>query len=124
MATLGSTHRVREDAPDELKKKLTLLGASPFAPFIGSQMPCLSAARTNLYHRNPPLKRHGCVAPSLCAPLLSCSPASEGDRKAYYEHSQATIKSNKDAIAKLKKENKQLTQQLKELKVGCTFSHL
>jgi len=66
MATLGSTHRVREDAPDELKKKLTLL---------------------------------------------------EGDRKAYYEHSQATIKSNKDAIAKLKKENKQLTQQLKELKL-------
>ncbi|EGD81976.1 hypothetical protein PTSG_02660 [Salpingoeca rosetta] len=66
MATLGRTQRLHDEAPDELKKKLTLL---------------------------------------------------EGDRKAYYENSQAVIKTNKDKIAKLKKENKQLTQKLKDIKL-------
>eukprot|EP00043_Microstomoeca_roanoka_P027595 m.15074 g.15074 ORF g.15074 m.15074 type:complete len:504 (-) comp7784_c0_seq1:79-1590(-) len=41
----------------------------------------------------------------------------EGDRKAYYENSQSTIMSNKETIAQLKRENKQLTQTLKDLKL-------
>eukprot|EP00050_Salpingoeca_kvevrii_P006992 m.293106 g.293106 ORF g.293106 m.293106 type:complete len:489 (-) comp12729_c0_seq1:2490-3956(-) len=40
----------------------------------------------------------------------------EGDRKAYYESSQATIQSNKELINRLRKENKVMTARIKELK--------
>ena len=38
----------------------------------------------------------------------------EGDRKAYYENSQWTIKQNKDAISQLRKENKVIRKKLSD----------
>jgi hypothetical protein len=40
----------------------------------------------------------------------------EGDRKAYYEQSQITIKSNKDEVSKLKAQNKELRAALAKSK--------
>ncbi|XP_041099409.1 coiled-coil domain-containing protein 151 isoform X1 [Polyodon spathula] len=42
----------------------------------------------------------------------------EGDRKAYYESSQWTIKKNKESILQLRKENKQLHKKLAETLAG------
>ncbi|XP_041099410.1 coiled-coil domain-containing protein 151 isoform X2 [Polyodon spathula] len=44
--------------------------------------------------------------------------AAEGDRKAYYESSQWTIKKNKESILQLRKENKQLHKKLAETLAG------
>ena len=38
----------------------------------------------------------------------------EGDRKAYYENSQWTIKQNKDAVSQLRKDNKILRKKLSD----------
>jgi len=38
----------------------------------------------------------------------------EGDRKAYYENSQWTIKQNKDAISQLRKDNKIIRKKLSD----------
>ena len=46
----------------------------------------------------------------------------EGDRKSYYETSQWTIKQNKETIAAVKKENKELRAQLSKLNSGKSSS--
>lgn len=46
--------------------------------------------------------------------------SADGDRKAYYESSQWTMKKNKDTIAKLREKNKRLRAELAKKKaVGC-----
>lgn len=52
---------------------------------------------------------------SPAVPFAHC--VSEGDKKAYYESSQETMKANKDVINQLRKENKAMTAKLKQLKV-------
>lgn len=42
----------------------------------------------------------------------------DGDRKAYYESSQWTIKQNRGSVAKLRQENKMLRRNLADSKAG------
>ena len=49
---------------------------------------------------------------------VSPSRTTEGDRKAYFETSQWTMKQNKDTIASLKREYKELMAQLSEQNIG------
>jgi hypothetical protein len=54
------------------------------------------------------------VANAIPIPIYPPLLPTEGDRKAYFETSQWTMKQNKDTIAASKKENKDLLTQLAE----------
>lgn len=60
-----------------------------------------------------------CFTPAQCRSCLHF--CADGDRKAYYESSQWTMKKNKDTISKLREKNKRLRFELAKKKAVCGF---
>ena len=105
-----------EEELADLQKKYALLGARR-APL---RAPLPRFRRSEPRAIRPDFPAHSPASPDPPPPVFHSAirDRAEGDRKAYFETSQWTIKQNKETIAGLKKEHKLLMAQLSEQNVG------
>jgi hypothetical protein len=99
-----------EEELADLQKKYALLGAC-----LARRTRAIRAARDA---SAPPRVPHSTKFFVTHPPRFSPSRTTEGDRKAYFETSQWTMKQNKETISSLKREYKELMAQLSEQNIG------